>query len=52
MLIGVGAGGQVAKQAYKESLKQALKGKMAKNKPRDIRKSTKGSIKKSFWSSH
>ena len=29
-LIGYGVGGQVAKQGYKEALKQALKGKMAK----------------------
>jgi hypothetical protein len=29
-LIGVGVGGQAAKQAYKETLKQALKGKIAK----------------------
>ena len=28
-LIGLGVGGQVAKQGYKQALKQALKGKMA-----------------------
>ena len=48
-LIGLGVGGQVAKQGYKQALKQALKGKMASEiNERAIKRSCKTKIKNNY----